>query len=111
MKPQFQERHQSGADKRSYVLVKDVEMGIALMLGSVRLRIDRANHAAALVGEVHEVIDSVAFHSIWTPVPFEVALLMAEQLHLMQKDSVGGRLGWRDAGYDGEVADWYCHIQ
>lgn len=107
-------------DHRNFPIVRSRDHGLSLMRGAVRLRIDRERRTAALVGEVCEVVDEPngdvrAFSSIWTPVPIEIALDMARVLHQMQEgtvgDSAGGRIGWRDAGYDGEVADWYCHKQ
>ena len=98
------------SDNRAYVIVRDADHGLSLMR-MAKLRIDHASQRAALVGEVHEG----AFFSIWTPVPFEVAKQMAARLHHLPEQNVGdkqgGRLGWRDAGYDGDVADWYCHVQ
>ena len=100
---------------RRYAIVTDASHGLSLMIGHVRLRIDRDRGTAALVGEVAETVDDIAYYSVWTPVPLAVAQQMAQSLHLVQKDyegdSRGGRAGWEQCGYDGEVADWYCHIQ
>jgi hypothetical protein len=106
-------------DHRSYVIVRDAQHGLQLMRGHVRLRIDRRNGIAALVGEVSEVINDAngfrAFNSIWTPVPLAIAEQMAASLHKIVKETVGdsrgGRIGYAAFGYDGEVADWYCHKQ
>jgi hypothetical protein len=109
-------------DKRSYVIVTSADHGLGLMRsqnGPVRLRIDRTRRTAALVGLVHAVEErgdeTRAYHSIWTPVDWVIAEEMATKLHHMTKDAVGDhrgyRVGWKDAGYDGEVADWFCFIQ
>jgi len=109
-------------DHRSYVIVKDAQHGLKLMRGqhgAVRLRVDGAHHRAALIGEVGEIVETKSgtrvYHSIWTPVPFEIADEMSRQLFKMTEegswDSHGGRIGWKDAGYDGDIADWYCFVQ
>ena len=100
---------------RSYAVIADSEHGLRLMAASKgwpRLRIDRQRESASLVGLVSEVVDQHVYSSVWTPVPYLIAVVMAESLHLMPEKTIGDerawRIGWRDAGYDGDVADWYC---
>jgi hypothetical protein len=85
----------------------DLEQILLDLIGSgMRLRIphDKLFQSSAIV----EGLAKYGKNRDSIPVSEGMAYVLAQRLHKLDEQRVDDRLGWREAGYDGEVADWYC---
>ena len=94
----------------------DENKALALIGAGMRLRIPHDGSSPAIVEGLSDAVPwrgTSSSRNVRRPVLVSVPLanILRSRLCKIAKDRVGQRAGWKETGYDGEVADWYCHIQ
>jgi hypothetical protein len=87
-----------------------VEQAVLLMqVAGLKLRVAHADWDAALVSDPRPEFNT----GIRIPISAELreSLIAFGGLQVAIKETVNNKLGWRECGYDGDVADWYRFIQ
>jgi hypothetical protein len=89
--------------------INDIGSALYLMGNGMRLRIPKDGTEPMLV----EGLARFGHHRPSEPIAPEAVswLLGSGLIAKLTEQGEGQRAGWRDAGYDGDVADWYVCTQ